>query len=269
MNVEMVRPGLYAIMVPGSNSIAARVTNEGVILVDDMVIGNYDGIIEKLKTITDKPVKYIINTHHHADHTGTNPRFAASMQPQIFGHKNARKNMIGDSATPPQGVIFVTFTDEGSIHLGGAEVRMHYFGRGHTDGDTVVYFPDLRAVHTGDLFVVLDRPPSTDFAAGGTTLIWKQTLRNMLNKLDFDVVIPGHGPVATRTDVERFITRLDTLHTRVIELIRKKVPKDQIVSQVKLDDLNWVSTATGKTDPNSLWARGFSGFYDELAGSIK
>jgi glyoxylase-like metal-dependent hydrolase (beta-lactamase superfamily II) len=69
MNVQMVKPGLWAILVPNSNSIAVRVTDDGVILVDDMVANNYDGIVAKLKTITDKPVKYIINTHHHSTHT--------------------------------------------------------------------------------------------------------------------------------------------------------------------------------------------------------
>ena len=163
----------------------------------------------------------------------------------------------------------VTFTDESAIYLGGVEVRMRYFGRGHTDGDAVVYFPDLRAVHMGDLFVVLDRPPIIDYNGGGSTLVWKQTLRNVLNKLDFDAVIPGHGPVSARADVERFITRLDTLHSRSIDLIRKGVLKEQLVSQLKLDDLNWVNAETGKVDPTVGWAMNIGPFYDELAATIR
>lgn len=270
MNVQMIKPGLWAILVPGSNTIAVRVTDEGVILVDDMVTPNYEGIVEKLKTFTDKPVKYIINTHHHADHTGGNAKFAASVHPEIIGHKNARAHFVGNSPSPVPGAMMVTIADEGAVYLGGAEVRMQYFGRGHTDGDIVVYFPDLKAVHMGDQFVVLDRPPVVDYAGGGSAIEMKKTLRKILNTLDIDVVIPGHGPISKKADVEQFIKNMDTLHTRMLESIRKGVPKDQtMVSQLKLDDLGWVNSTTGKPDPNALWARSITQYCDELIAANK
>ena len=89
LRIEPVKPGLYAILNPGSNTLAVRVTNDGVLLVDDMFERNYDQIIALVKTVTSQPVKYVISTHHHGDHTGGNVRFLEHAT--IFGHKNARR----------------------------------------------------------------------------------------------------------------------------------------------------------------------------------
>ncbi len=138
-------------------------------------------------------------------------------------------------------------------------MELHHVGRGHTNGDTIVYFPDLRVMATGDLFVVLPRVPTIDYAAGGTTLGWIPTIDNIL-KYDFDVVIPGHGPVSARADLQRFKEKLQIVQTRTRELITQGVPKDQYLSKLKTDDLGW------SAGPETLFARNSaSGFYDELA----
>ncbi len=255
LTIEQVKPGLYAILNPGANTLAVRVTNEGVILVDDMFDQNYDQIIALIKSVTDQPVKYVISTHHHGDHTGGNAKFMRHAL--IFGHKNARAAMTG--ANPQPGPPPITYTTEAAIHLGGAEVQLHYVGRGHTNGDTIVYFPDLRVMATGDLFVVLNRVPTIDYPSGGTTLGWVPTLDNIL-KFDFDAVVPGHGPLATKADLQRFKERMQTLQTRTRELIKQGVPKDQYLSKLKTDDLGW------GLGPETLFVRNASsGFYDELA----
>ena len=260
LKIEPVKPGLYAILNPGSNTLAARVTDEGVLLVDDMFERNYDQIIALVKTVTSQPVKYVVSTHHHPDHTGGNVRFL--QHATIVGHKNARAAMTG-GAKPLPGPPPVTFATEAAIHLGGAEVQLHYLGTGHTNGDIVVYFPDLRVIAMGDLFVVLGNVPYVDYAGGGSTLGWIPTLENAL-KFDFDTVIPGHGPVATRADLQKYKNSLQTLHTRTRELIKQGVPKDQYVSRLKTDDLGW------GVDPASLFVRAAAGgFYDELQASVK
>ena len=137
---------------------------------------------------------------------------------------------------------------EAAINLGGAEVQLHHVGRGHTNGDTIVYFPDLRVMATGDLFVVLPRVPTIDYAGGGTTLGWVPTLDNIL-KFDFDTVIPGHGPVATRADLQRFQQNMRTLQTRTRELIKQGVPKDQYLSKLKVDDLGLGARARDAVRP--------------------
>jgi glyoxylase-like metal-dependent hydrolase (beta-lactamase superfamily II) len=257
LTIEMVKPGLYAILRPGANTIAVRVTNEGVVLVDDMFAPDYTQITALVKTVTDQPIKYVINTHHHGDHTGGNAQFKMA-NAQILGHKNARAAMTGNAAAGAPGI---TFTTEAALHIGGAEMQLHHVGRGHTNGDAVVYFPDLRVMSTGDLFVVLPNVPTIDYAAGGSALQWKPTIDNIL-KFDFDRVIPGHGPLATKEDLARFKTRMDTLHTRTTELIRRGVAKDQFLTQIKVDDLGW------GLNPNSPFVRNaWGGFWDELAAA--
>lgn len=257
LTIQQVKPGLYAILNPGANTLAVRVTNEGVILVDDMFQQNYEQIVSLIKTVTDQPVKYVVSTHHHGDHTGGNVRFLGAGA-QIVGHKNARAAMTRGSMPQP-GPPPITYTSEAALHLGGVEVQLFHVGPGHTNGDTVVYFPDLRAMATGDLFVVLNRVPTIDYGNGGTTLGWVPTLDNVL-KFDFDVVIPGHGPVSDRAGLQRFRDNIVTLQTRTRELIKQGVPKEQYISRLKADDLGWGLGA------DTLFVRNAAGgFYDELA----
>ena len=256
LKIEMVKPGLYAILNPGANTLAVRVTSEGVILVDDMFQQNYDQIMALIRSVTDQPLKYVISTHHHGDHTGGNLRMITEAHATILAHKNARAAMV--KANMP-GVPPITYTQDAAVSIGGADVELHHVGRGHTEGDTIVYFPDLKVMATGDLFVVLDRVPVIDYANGGTSLEWPKTIDNIM-KYDFDTVIPGHGPVATRADLATFKQHLITLQTRTRELIRKGVPKDQYLSKLKTDDLGW-----GLGSETLFVRNSASGFYDELA----
>jgi len=257
LTIEQVKPGLYAILNPGANTLAVRVTNEGVILVDDMFEPNYDQIVALIKSVTNQPLKYVISTHHHGDHTGGNLKMLTEQHATLLGHKNARAAMLG--STPPMpGPPPITYTTDAGVSLGGVDVELHYVGRGHTNGDTIVYFPDLKVMATGDLFVVLPRVPTIDYVNGGSTLQWVPTIDNIL-KYDFDTVIPGHGPVAKRADLGRFKERLQTIQTRTRELIKQGVSKEQYLSRLKTDDLGWA------IDPTSNFVRNSApGFYDEL-----
>ena len=256
--IEQVTPGLYAIRLPNPGpTVVVRVTGEGVILVDDMNEAQYDPIIALVKTVTPQPVKYVISTHHHADHTGGNVKFLEHAQ--ILMHKNARAAMVG--ATPLPGRPPITYTTEAAVHLGGAEVQLHHVGRGHTNGDTIVYFPDLRIMAAGDLFFMIDRGPVIDYANGGTAVGWLSMIDNIL-KFDFDTVIPGHGPVSRRADLVHFKERFATLQARTRTLIRQGVGKDQYLTKLEVGDLGW------SLDPSSNFVRmTASGFYDELANA--
>ena len=260
LTIEQVRPGLYAILNPGANTIAVRVTNEGVILVDDMPEGYYGRIIEKIKSVTDQPVKYVISTHHHNDHTGGNAQFRAA-NGQLMGHKNARDNMACGPNANNDGAPGIVFTDEAAIYLGGAEVQLHHLGRGHSDGDTVVYFPDLKVMATGDLFTAFLNPPRIETGCGGSSFEWIKTMDKVL-KFDFDRVIPGHGAVSTKEDVAKKKRGMEALQERTVDLIRRGVPKEQYLTQVKVDDLGWVFGPAFGRD-------GWGSFWDEMAASIR
>jgi glyoxylase-like metal-dependent hydrolase (beta-lactamase superfamily II) len=130
-----VRDDLFMISGGGGN-VAAYITDEGVILVDDMYERDAPEVLAKLKTLTDKPVKYVFNTHQHSDHAGGNTVLLPIAE--VIAHRNARANM---AALKQPGLPRITFSSETAIFLGGKEARAGYYGRGHTGGDAFVYFP--------------------------------------------------------------------------------------------------------------------------------
>jgi glyoxylase-like metal-dependent hydrolase (beta-lactamase superfamily II) len=236
--IQMVKPDLYVVPGGGSNSIV-RVTKNGVILVDTKLPGdaNYDGLLAQIKTVTPQPVTFVVVTHHHADHTGNTGRFVAAGA-KVVGHAQLAANLKTYQFTPLPAPPNVTYDKKYTIKLGGAEVRVLHLGRSHTGGDSVVYYPDLKVVLTSDAVTVGAGGPLVDYAGGGSALEWQRVLDALL-KLDFDTAIPGAGPVLKRADVVEFRTKFNTVIDRATELVRKGVPKEQLLMQLKTDDIGW------------------------------
>jgi glyoxylase-like metal-dependent hydrolase (beta-lactamase superfamily II) len=241
--IRVVKPGLWVIpgydgQVTGGNT-AVRGTPDGVLIVDTRFGEASKEIVPKVKSVTSQPIKYVLSTHSHNDHTGGNPLFAGTAE--LIAHRNVRANMIrGKQAAPPQ----VVFNDEASVFLGNVEVQMKYLGRGHTNGDAVIYFPDLKVVHAGDLVVWGKRTdgslltPFADTDNGGSLFEWLPTIDRLL-QIDFDTAIPGHGPVLTKNDVRAFREKIATLRQRVTDLVQARVTKSDFGKKLKTDDLNW------------------------------
>ncbi|MBI4521845.1 MAG: MBL fold metallo-hydrolase [Gemmatimonadetes bacterium] len=266
LRTERVAGDLYLVSGDGGN-VAVYVTGEGVVLVDDMFHRNHADILAHVRTITDQPLRYVLNTHQHDDHAGGN----APMLPiaEVVAHRNARANMVArrppyfeETPGTPIGLPRVTFASELSVFLGGKEVRAHHFGRGHTNGDAAIYFPGLKAIHTGDLFLLpggprrapadgrpVGVPIFVDYAQGGSFLEWTETLDGILT-LDFETVIPGHGPVSTRADVERFRADLETMRTRIAGLINEGRSRDDLVSLLERD-YGWRATGCPPSPPTA------------------
>jgi cyclase len=235
---QQVKPGLYMITGAGANT-EVRVTNEGLIVVDGKLPGeqNYNALMEQIKMISSQPIKYLIVTHHHADHTGNNTRFLAAGV-QVVAQENLNKNLLTYEATPKPAAATITYGRDHVIKLGGVEVEAHHFGNAHTNGDTVVYFPDLKVVAVSDEVTSGKVGPLADYAGGGSFLDWIQTLDNLL-KLDFDTAIPGNGNPITKADVEAYRNKIATFVGRAKVAVRNGVPKDQLMAQIKTDDLGW------------------------------
>src|ERR1700722_20710628 len=150
LTVQKVTDHLWVIMNNASGNVAVLPTDEGILLVDDKFEADGPDILAKVKGVSDKPIKYILNTHQHGDHTGGNAFMLKNTPAEIVIHKNARANMVaGNQPGLPQ----ITYADEAQVFLGGKEVSAHHVGRGHTNGDAVILFPTERVLHTGDLFV--------------------------------------------------------------------------------------------------------------------
>jgi glyoxylase-like metal-dependent hydrolase (beta-lactamase superfamily II) len=263
LQIEKVRDNLHMISGEGGN-VAVYVTDEGVVLVDDMFDRNHADILAQMRSITDKPLRYVLNTHQHDDHAGGDLKMLPIAE--VIAHQNVRRNLehikqpyYEDTPGTPIGLPRVTFSDELTVHLGGREVRALYFGRGHTSGDAIVYFPELRVIHTGDLFLggrfggrnVAGKPRGVniyvDYAQGGSFADWSRTLERTL-ALDFDTVIPGHGPVSTKADLVTFKADLETMRARLAGLIQQGTRKDELVTIIEAD-YGWRAAGCPPTPP--------------------
>jgi cyclase len=271
MQIEKVKDGLFLIRGPfnrcapngcsgaygddgllhEAGDVAVRVTPEGLILVDDKYQNNVTEILEKVKSVSSQPVKYILNTHHHTDHAGGDASFINTTE--IIAHRNVRENFLRNKQP---GAPRVTFTDQASVFLGGVEARAYYFGRGHTNGDAVIYFPDLRVIHTGDL--ITEGMPVLDYNNGASAVEWVTVLDRIL-ELDFDIVIPGHGKLLTKEHIRSDRQKLVSMNQRMAELARKGVPLEQVFDQLKLADLGWDHTVS-----TVAFKGGLKGYYEEM-----
>jgi glyoxylase-like metal-dependent hydrolase (beta-lactamase superfamily II) len=225
LKLNKVKEDLYEIEGDGGN-VAVLVTNGGVLLIDDKFDQDHDAIMEKIKSVTSQPVKYVINTHYHADHSGGNAKFLPTAE--IISTENARNNILQHKqSNAPPGVMpaRIVFDRETAVFLGGKEVRARYMGRGHTNGDAVIYFPQLRVLHTGDLMA--NASPLIDYSGGGSLIEWTKTLDEAL-KLDFDTVIPGHGAITDKAGLLAYRNNVEKLRTRVTGLIHEGKSQDEL-----------------------------------------
>jgi glyoxylase-like metal-dependent hydrolase (beta-lactamase superfamily II) len=242
LKAEKIRDDLYVIMGDGGNA-TALVTDEGVILVDSKNDRNHDELVARVKTLTDKPIKYVINTHAHADHTGGNQKLLPAAQ--LVGHVNLRGAMINAKlpGAPP-----LTYTDQMSVFLGGKEVALRHFGRCHTDGDTFVYFPAHKVLAMGDCFNTgngrgLNPTGSStpgfyvDYTTGGSLRSFPKAADAAL-KLDWDVVVPGHGPLTNRAGFLKWRKDIDALTNRVSGMVREGKPATDI-RDVLIKEFGW------------------------------
>jgi cyclase len=259
--ITMLKPNLYEVTGGGANTLI-RVTNQGLIVVDTKnppnpptaaESENFNRLMEEIKSVTNQPVKYVINTHHHPDHVGNNQKFidagaqvVASEALKSWMEKDPRTSAIPGRPTQ-------TFAKDYTLKLADAEVRLYSFGRGHTGDDTMVYFPDMKVVMVSDQ--ITDANPIVDFANGGSAVEWTKILDGVLG-LDFEQAIPGRGEPKSKADVQAFRMKFDTLIKRASDAIKAGATKEQLASQVKTDDLGW-----------QFQANFYGSLYDELSKS--
>ena len=232
LDLVKVKDDLYVIhndFVPGNTT--ALITNEGVVLVDDKFEIDSANILAELKKVTNQPVKYVINTHFHGDHSGGNAKLQA-LSAQVIASEAARQKMV---ETKMPGLPNVTLENRLRLYVGGKRVEVHYFGRSHTNGDVVVLFPDHRVLAMGDMFTFGDATPQlVDYAGGGSAIEWTKTVEGALG-LDFDTVVPGHGVVTTKQEVRKFRDSTMSLRTKVHDMVAQKKSKAEIEKMLRSD----------------------------------
>jgi cyclase len=236
-----VKTGLYVISGGGGNTVL-RLSGNGLILVNGKSANNYDELLLRVRKIVDQPIRVVINTDHFEDHNGTNVKFLRDGI-QVVAQENAKRNLLVDNTsganlTPPSAV----YDHEQMLNFGAVQVQLLHFGNARTNGDTVVYFPDLKTVAVGGLYSL---NPEPDYAEGGSLIGWAQTLGEVL-KLDFDVAVPDSGATISRSDLESLKARIDEFTSRAAKLIKDGTPKDQLVSQLRLEDAGLRGNLSGK-----------------------
>ena len=246
IKVTKVSGNIYMLEGEGGN-IAASVGEDGIVIVDDQYAPLADKIQAALKNlkITDKPVRFVINTHYHGDHTGGNVPFASSGS-TLIAQDNVRKRLEsggiagnGSSLTmevkpSPKGALpVITFERDVTVHLNGEDIRALHFPAGHTDGDAIIFFPKNNVVHMGDDFVRYGFP-FIDVSSGGSVQGMIAAMEKVSTQLPPDVkVIPGHGAISNLDDVRVFVKMLKDTSA----VVQKAIDQHKTVEQMKQEKI--------------------------------
>jgi glyoxylase-like metal-dependent hydrolase (beta-lactamase superfamily II) len=253
LKATKVAGNVYMIEGAGGN-IGVSAGADGVLIIDDQFAPLADKIRAALKEINPGPLRFVLNTHYHGDHTGSNAAFGK--EATIIAHDNVRARLAVEQtvrgqkipASAKEALPVVTYAQSVSIHFNGEEIRVIHFPNGHTDGDSVMFFHTSNVVHMGDHFF-FNAFPFVDLEHGGSVEGFTKNVGDILARLPADTrIIPGHGPLATPDDLRRFHRML----TETTALIRKEMAAGKTLAQLKVAGLpdEWKTWGTGfiKTD---------------------
>lgn len=229
-----VQENIHTIRNMASGNATMIVGEEGVILVDDKMPQDHEAIMELVREVTDAPLLYVINTHMHPDHAGGNPAMQ-DIGAAVVASENARR-IMAEREQP--GLPSITLRDYMRIYLDDMPIDLHYFGRGHTNGDVVVHLPTEGVVLPGDLFALYDPYRAViDYSAGGSLRDWPRTLERVL-ELDFDTVVAGHSGVTDRENIEGYIEYLRRTQDMVREMNAQERSREEIQAMLE-SEFNW------------------------------
>lgn len=250
-----VAGNVYMLEGSGGN-IGVSVGADGILIVDDQFAPLADKIRAALKGIADKKLRFILNTHWHGDHTGGNVVFGP--EAPIIAHDNVRKRLATEQksvvfqrttpASPKEALPVITFDQSLSVHFNGEEIKVIHYPKGHTDGDSVIFFTSSNVVHLGDDFFA-GRFPFVDLESGGSIEGLIRNVGEIIGKIPADAkLIPGHGPLSTVDDLKSYHRMLQ----QTTEIVRQKMAAGKTLDQIKSEGLpaEWASWGTGfiKTD---------------------
>ena len=216
-------------MLEGSGgNIGVSVGTDGILIVDDQFAPLAEKIEAALRQLNSGKLKFVLNTHHHGDHTGGNANFGAK-DATIIAQSNVRKRLASDANSKKEALPVITFDQSASVHFNGEEIKLLHHGPGHTDGDSVIYFTGANVVHMGDQFFN-GGFPFVDLKSGGSIEGYIKTVATVLEKIPADAkVIPGHGKLGTVED-------LKTFHAMLVEttgLVKKDIAAGKSLADLK------------------------------------
>ncbi|WP_300440529.1 MBL fold metallo-hydrolase [Christiangramia sp.] len=261
IQIEIVPVNQNVYMLKGAGGNIGVLTGEdGIFMIDDQFAALSEKIKAKLITLSNQPLKYLVNTHHHGDHTGGNANFQEDGT-LILAHENVRKRLIADS-TKMKGLPILTFNDQINLHINGNDIVVAHVHNAHTDGDALIYFPQSNVLHTGDTFFN-GMFPYIDLKSGGSVdgdIIAAKTGLSLIN--ENTKIIPGHGNIATRSDYAAYLNMLETIRNNVIAAIKKGKSETEIVENESITNTFFTDEEASNFFINGKKIR--KTFYDSL-----
>lgn len=261
LGIDNVAPNLYRVTGQGGNT-AVFIRNDGVLLVDTKLANNGQGILDQVRTVTDKPITHILNTHTHGDHTGSNMFFPANVE--VVTHANTAANMQRMQEFQGEGRVGLpdrTFDERLTLFSGAEAVDLYYFGAGHTNGDAFIVFRDARVMHSGDIFATKGLP-FLDVNNGGSGVAIGDTLTKAANGIrNVDRIITGHTDTLAWQDLVDYaeFNRLFLEHARASRAAGKTA--EQAAAELQLPAKFSSYNLTGRGGP----ATNITVIYNELA----
>ena len=214
-----VSKGIYIYQNKGGN-IGLSIGNDGIFMIDDQFADVSKDLLKDIRRISKKPLKFVVNTHHHGDHTGGNMNMVEEGA-MLFSHDNVRKRLeerlanASDKSIDERILPVVTIKDDLTFHFNGEEIMVFHIHNAHTDGDVMVYFTNSDVMHTGDAYIK-GAYPFIDYASGGSYQGYMEGLETLLMMIEKDTkIIPGHGDVAGYNDVRELGSMMNFVWKRV------------------------------------------------------
>ena len=242
INLQTVKvaDGLYVLMGgPAQGNIAVSVGPDGIFLVDSMYAQMHDKIVAAVRALSPQPIRYVVNTHLHGDHTAGNAAMAR-LGAVIVSHENMRKRLATAQPAPAAGTLpVVTYTDSLTLHFNGEEIQIYHPAPAHTDGDSIVYFRKANVVHVGDIPASL-RYPNIGVNDGGTVDGMMAAARQLMKIVKPDTkIIPGHlGPVVGFKEVEQQLAMFAAVRDRVAAAIKAGKTEAEVVASKPTKDFD-------------------------------
>ena len=261
IKVHKVAGNIYYLEGAGGN-VGVSVGDDGVVMIDDQFAPLTDKLLAAIRTISDKPVRFLINTHIHGDHTGGNENIGKLGIP-IIAHDNVRVRLAqgvnGGEPSPAAALPVLTYADTVSLHLNGEDVDIVKMPPAHTDGDSIIWFKSANVIHVGDVFRTTGYP-GVDAGNGGSVKGTLDALQKIIDMAGPDTkLIPGHGVVSTRDDVVEFRNMVVEVQKRISDLIRQGMTLEQVVAAKPTADLD---------DRWGSFERFLPGFYQALKSEM-
>jgi cyclase len=243
IKVTHVAGTVYMLEGAGGN-IAASVGKDGIVIVDDQYAPLAEKIRAALKSVADEPVRFVLNTHYHGDHTGGNAQFSTTST--IIAQENVRKRLQQDGfagtggamkrevkASPPEALPIITFDEGLTVHLNGEDIRAMHYPSGHTDGDSMIYFEKSNVLHMGDDFVTYGFP-FIDVLAGGSVEGMIVAVESAMKEVPDDVkIIPGHGTISSKKEVRDYLEMLKA----TTAVVKKALAENKTLEQMKQEKI--------------------------------